>query len=238
VNAPAPLLEARDLQAWYGASHVLQGADLDIAEGEAVGLLGRNGMGKTTLIRTLLGHVRERSGRVVVGGVDLSRARPHQLARAGIAYVPEGRGIFPNLTAHENLVLAARAGPDGRRDWTLERVLTTFPRLAERLAHQGGQLSGGEQQMLAIGRALMTHPRLIILDEATEGLAPQVVAEIWRVIETIRAARIAALVVDRDWRRVARHCDRLVVLQKGRVVLQGAAAQLREGDELAQWLGV
>jgi branched-chain amino acid transport system ATP-binding protein len=237
MGAPV-LLEARAVNAWYGSSHVLHGIDLDVAPGETVGLLGRNGMGKTTLIRTLLGHVRERSGRVAVDGRDLSRARPHELARAGVAYVPEGRGIFPNLTARENLLLAARPGVDGRRDWTLARVLDTFPRLAQRLGHLGGQLSGGEQQMLAIGRALLTHPRLIMLDEATEGLAPQVVVEIWRVIETIRAARIAALVVDRDYRRVARHCDRLVVLQKGQVVAQGPAAALGGSAELAAWLGV
>ncbi|MBL8342351.1 MAG: ABC transporter ATP-binding protein [Rubrivivax sp.] len=232
------LLQARELHAWYGSSHILHGVDLDIGRGETVGLLGRNGMGKSTLIRTLLGHVRQREGRIVVRGHDVSRARPHAVARLGVAYVPEGRGIFPNLSARENLVMAARAGVDGRRDWTLERVLATFPRLAERLGHPGGLLSGGEQQMLSIGRVLMTHPLLIILDEATEGLAPQIVSEIWAVIETIRAQGIATLIVDRDYRRVAAGADRLVVLQKGSIVLEGVAAELREGDRLAQWLGV
>jgi branched-chain amino acid transport system ATP-binding protein len=232
------LLQARELHAWYGSSHVLHGVDLDIGRGETVGLLGRNGMGKSTLIRALLGHVRQREGRIAVRGHDVSRAPPHAVARLGVAYVPEGRGIFPNLTTRENLVMAARPGVDGRRDWTLERVLATFPRLAERLNHPGGLLSGGEQQMLSIGRVLLTHPLLIILDEATEGLAPQIVGEIWAVIEAIRAQGIATLIVDRDYRRVAAGADRLVVLQKGSVVLQGGAAELREGDQLVQWLGV
>ena len=169
MNGDAPLLEARDLHAWYGSSHVLHGVDLRMARGETLGLLGRNGMGKSTLIRSLLGHVAQREGRIVIRGHDMSRARPHEVARCGVAYVPEGRGVFPNLTTRENLVMAARAGVDGARDWTLERVLQTFPRLAERFDHLGAQLSGGEQQMLSIGRALMTHPELIILDEATEG---------------------------------------------------------------------
>jgi branched-chain amino acid transport system ATP-binding protein len=203
-----------------------------------VGLLGRNGMGKSTLIRTLLGHVKQREGRIVIRGRDLSRAQPHEVARMGIAYVPEGRGVFPNLTTRENLVMAARAGIDGRCNWTLERVLATFPRLAERLRHAGGQLSGGEQQMLAIGRALMTNPLMIILDEATEGLAPQVVSEIWRVIETIRGDGIGALIVDRHYRRVAAQAERLVVLQKGQVALTGPAPALRDSPALADLLGV
>jgi branched-chain amino acid transport system ATP-binding protein len=243
MNAPAsrtdaPFIDATGLQAWYGSSHVLQGVDLQIRRGETVGLLGRNGMGKSTLIRTLLGHVPQRQGRILIDGKDLSRARPHQVARAGVGYVPEGRGIFPNLSVRENLVMAARPGLDGRRDWTLERVLATFPRLQERIGHLGGNLSGGEQQMLAIGRTLMTHPELVILDEATEGLAPLIVAEIWRVIGLIANSGMATLIVDRDYRKVAAHSDRLVVLQKGRVVLQGEAEPLRRSDELANYLGV
>ena len=238
MNGDAPLLEARALHAWYGSSHVLHGVDLRIARGETLGLLGRNGMGKSTLIRSLLGHVAQREGRIVIRGHDMSRARPHEVARCGVAYVPEGRGVFPNLTTRENLVMAARAGVDGARDWTLERVLQTFPRLAERFDHLGAQLSGGEQQMLSIGRALMTNPLLLILDEATEGLAPQVVAEIWRVIETIRKDGIAALIVDRHYRKVAAHADRLVVLQKGQVVLAGPAAELRESAAMTQYLGL
>ncbi|HET7866377.1 MAG TPA: ABC transporter ATP-binding protein [Burkholderiaceae bacterium] len=233
-----PILEARGVHAWYGSSHVLHGIDLSMARGETLGLLGRNGMGKSTLIRTLLGHVPQRSGDIRFFGVDASRARPHEVARRGVAYVPEGRGVFPTLSVRENLVMAARPGRDGSREWTQERVMQTFPRLAERHASLGGQLSGGEQQMLSIGRALMTHPELIILDEATEGLAPLVVAEIWRVIGEIRASGIATLIVDRDWRRVLAHSDRALVLQKGQVVMQGRAAEVAADPALAGYLGV
>jgi branched-chain amino acid transport system ATP-binding protein len=233
-----PLLEARGIHAWYGSSHVLHGVDLDIAPGETVGLLGRNGMGKTTLIRTLLGHVRERDGAVRVAGDDVSRAPAHRIAQRGIGYVPEGRGVFPNLTVEENLVMAARPAAPGASGWTRERVLSLFPRLAQRLKHAGNALSGGEQQMLSIGRALLTQPRLVVLDEATEGLAPLVVQEVWRVIEEIRSAGLATLIVDRDYRRVAAHADRLVVLQKGRVALQGPARELLEGGELTPLLGL
>ena len=224
-------LEAQAIHAWYGSSHVLHGVDLTIHRGETVGLLGRNGMGKSTLIRTLLGHVKQREGRIVVNGHDLSKARPHEVARAGVAYVPEGRGIFPNLSVRENLVMAARPGPDGQNEWSLQRVLQTFPRLEERFSNLGSQLSGGEQQMLSIGRALMTHPTLIILDEATEGLAPLIVAD-------IRASGIATLIVDRDYRKVLAHADRALVMQKGQVVLQGTAAALRDDPQLAACLGV
>jgi branched-chain amino acid transport system ATP-binding protein len=234
----APILEATGLHAWYGSSHVLHGVDLAIARGETLGLLGRNGMGKSTLIRTLLGHVAQRAGRIQVFGEDVSRARPHEVARLGVAYVPEGRGIFSNLSVRENLVMAARKGRDGRADWPFERVMETFPRLQERLANLGAQLSGGEQQMLSIGRALMTHPELIILDEATEGLAPLIVAEIWRVIGQIRAGGMATLIVDRDYRRVLAQSDRALVLQKGQVVLAGDAMALRDSAELAGCLGV
>jgi branched-chain amino acid transport system ATP-binding protein len=230
------IVEAVGVHAWYGSSHVLHGVDLRIERGETVGLLGRNGMGKSTLIRTLLGHVAQRSGAIRIAGHDVSRARPHQAARLGVAYVPEGRGVFPNLTVRENLVMAARG--DGRSGWTLERTLATFPRLAERMQHLGAQLSGGEQQMLAIGRALMTQPSLILLDEATEGLAPKVAAEVWAVLEAIRRDGIATLVVDRDYRKVAARSDRLVVLQKGQVVLAGSSAELQRGDALASYLGV
>jgi len=234
------ILDARGLHAWYGSSHVLHGIDLQIARGQTVGLLGRNGMGKSTLIRTLLGHVTEREGTITLFGKDMSRAAPHEVARRGVAYVPEGRGVFPNLTVRENLVMAARpAGVKGRAaaGWTLERVLHTFPRLAERLPNLGNQLSGGEQQMLSIGRALMTQPELIILDEATEGLAPLIVAEIWRVIAGLRATGLSTLVVDRNYRQVLAHSDDAVVLEKGLIVMQGPAAAL-DPTELAQRLGV
>jgi len=232
------LLACRDLHAWYGSSHVLHGVDLAVQRGETVGLLGRNGMGKSTLIRSLLGHVRERQGRITVRGQDLSRAKPHEVARQGIAYVPEGRGVFPNLSVRENLVMAARRSREGTEHWTLDRVLATFPRLAERMTNLGSQLSGGEQQMLSIGRALMTHPDLLILDEATEGLAPLIVAEIWRVIGEIRHSGMATLIVDRDYRKVLANCDRAVVLQKGQIVMQGPAESLRSDSALAGWLGV
>ena len=232
------ILEARGIHAWYGSSHVLHGVDLSIGRGETVGLLGRNGMGKTTLIRSLLGHVRSREGRITVAGDDVSRSEPHEVARRGVAYVPEGRGIFPNLTVRENLVMASRPAASDALSWTLDRVLAAFPRLEARLAHFGAQLSGGEQQMLSIGRALMTQPALVILDEATEGLAPMVVAEVWRMIGEIRAAGVAALIVDRDYRRVGENASRLAVLQKGRVALEGDSATLLEGGALAPLLGV
>ena len=232
------ILEAKDLHAWYGSSHVLHGVAVALARGQTLGLLGRNGMGKSTLIRTLLGHVAQREGSIHFFGRDLSRARPHEVARAGVAYVPEGRGVFPNLSVRENLVMAARKGRDGRNDWPYDRVMQTFPRLQERVGNLGAQLSGGEQQMLSIGRALMTHPELLILDEATEGLAPLIVAEIWRVIADIRASGIATLIVDRDYRKVLAQSDRALVLQKGQVVLQGESAQLQGSSELAAFLGV
>jgi branched-chain amino acid transport system ATP-binding protein len=232
------IVEARDLHAWYGSSHVLHGINVSIKRGETLGLLGRNGMGKSTLIRTLLGHVTQRSGEIRLFGEDASRAKPHEVARRGVAYVPEGRGVFANLTVRENLVMAARLGRDGRREWTYERVMQTFPRLAERQTNLGNQLSGGEQQMLSIGRALMTHPELIILDEATEGLAPLVVAEIWRVVGEIRASGIATLIVDRDWRRVLAHSDRALVLQKGLAMIQGRSEEVAADTTLAGFLGV
>ena len=195
-------------------------------------------MGKSTLIRTLLGPVAQRDGQIRLFGRDVSRAKPHEVARLGVAYVPEGRGVFPNLSVRENLVMAARPGRDGRRDWPYERVLDTFPRLAERLSNLGAQLSGGEQQMLSIGRALMTHPDLIVLDEATEGLAPLIVADIWRVVGDIRAGGIATLIVDRDWRKVLARSDRALVLQKGRAVLQGSADAVAASAALSGYLGV
>ncbi|CAN5560545.1 ABC transporter ATP-binding protein [soil metagenome] len=232
------ILEAHAIHAWYGSSHVLHGIDLNIARGETIGLLGRNGMGKSTLIRTLLGHVTQRDGHIALFGQDASRAKPHEVARMGVAYVPEGRGVFPNLSVRENLMMAARRGRDGRNDWSYERVLETFPRLKERLTNLGAQLSGGEQQMLSIGRALMTHPELIILDEATEGLAPLIVRDIWNVISAIRASGIATLIVDRDYRKVLSQSDRALVLQKGQVMLHGSAHEVTQSPALAGYLGV
>jgi branched-chain amino acid transport system ATP-binding protein len=238
MAAGDPILEARGIHAWYGSSHVLHGVDLTIGRGQTVGLLGRNGMGKSTLIRTLLGHVTQRDGRIHLFGQDMSNARPHDVARRGVAYVPEGRGVFPNLSVRENLLMAARPARDSRSGWSYERVMATFPRLAERVNNLGNQLSGGEQQMLSIGRALMTQPELVILDEATEGLAPLIVADIWRVIGEIRASGIATLIVDRDYRRVLAQSDQALVLQKGQSVLAGASATLRDSEQLASFLGV
>jgi branched-chain amino acid transport system ATP-binding protein len=235
----APIVEARELHAYYGASHILHGVGFAVRAGEAVGLMGRNGMGKTTLIRSLVGHVPPRRGQVVINGQDMTGAAPHLIARQGIAYVPEGRAIFPNLTVRENLVMAARPGANGQRDWTYERVLETFPRLKERLSHGGQQLSGGEQQMLSIGRALMTNPILLILDEATEGLAPMIAQEIWRIIRFIREAGIAAIIVDKNFAAVTDLTDRNVILVKGRAVFEGSAGEIRnQPDLLHQHLGI
>ena len=196
-------------------------------------------MGKSTLIRSMLGLVKPRHGEVWVCGTPMTGAEPYLIARQGIAYVPEGRGIFPNLTVHENLVMAARAGPEGRRDWTYERVLATFPRLAARLENGGWKLSGGEQQMLTIGRALLTNPDLLILDEATEGLAPMIAHEIWRIIGEIRANGIATLIVDKNYAAVTTIANRSVILVKGRVVFEGdSAALLAQPDLLHRHLGV
>ena len=233
------LLEAKGLHAWYGSSHVLHGVDLAIARGQTLGLLGRNGMGKSTLIRSLLGHVTQREGRIAFFGQDASKAKPHQVARLGVAYVPEGRGVFGNLTVRENLVMAARPPRDARSGWSYERVLQTFPRLQERLSNLGAQLSGGEQQMLTIGRALMTNPDLLILDEATEGLAPLIAREIWNIIKTIRASGIATVIVDKNYAAVMALADRSVVLVKGRVVFSGESRELADNEELMhRFLGV
>ncbi|MEN9515745.1 MAG: ABC transporter ATP-binding protein [Burkholderiales bacterium] len=233
-----PILNAQGIHAWYGSSHILHGVDVHIARGETMGLLGRNGMGKSTLIRSILGHVSQRDGRVYLFGKEVSKCRPHEIARLGVAYVPEGRGVFPNLSVRENLIMAARPVQGRSRGWDLDRVLQTFPRLAERINNLGAQLSGGEQQMLSIGRALMTQPDLIVLDEATEGLAPLIVAEIWKVISTIREDGIATLIVDRDYRKVLAQSDRAMVLQKGQVVLSGTSGALRDNPELASYLGL
>jgi branched-chain amino acid transport system ATP-binding protein len=237
------MLSIDALNTHYGDSHILRGVTLSLNAGTSMGLLGRNGMGKTTLIRSVMGYVKPTSGAVRWGDAnqakDVTAVAPERMARLGIGYVPEGRGIFPNLSVRENLVMSARAGVDGEKDWTLERVLATFPRLSERLNFGGQQLSGGEQQMLSIGRALMTNPRLLILDEATEGLAPLIVAEIWRVVSAIRATGISTLIVDRNYRAVLAHTDVAVVLEKGLVVMSGTSGELTaKHAELAGLLGV
>jgi len=223
----APIIEAAGLHAYYGASHVLHGIDLSLRRGETVALLGRNGMGKTTLLRSLLGLTPPRRGTVRIGGRDMAAARPDRIARAGVAYVPEGRGIFPTLSVRENLMLAARPGA-----WDVGRVLAAFPRLAQRLDHGGGQISGGEQQMLAIGRALVTNPSCVLIDEATEGLAPLIARDIWATIASIRDAGIASIVVDRNLAALSAIADRVVILAKGLVVFAGTPAELAAQPEI------
>ncbi|MCC6609304.1 MAG: ABC transporter ATP-binding protein [Burkholderiales bacterium] len=233
------LIEAKGIHTYYGASHILHGVDFSVRRGETVGLMGRNGMGKSTLLKSMLGLVRPREGEIRVKGRDMTRAAPHAIARAGIAYVPEGRGIFPNLSVRENLVMAARPGSDGNLDWTFARVAETFPRLAERMRHGGGQLSGGEQQMLTIGRALMTNPDILVLDEAAEGLAPLISREIWNIIRRIKEAGIATVIVDKNFNAVSAIADRTQILVKGATVYDGPSAELRAQPELrARYLGV
>ena len=232
-----PLLEARALHSYYGASHILHGVSMSVGRGETIGLMGRNGMGKSTLIRTLMGLVRPKHGSVLVNGLDMTAAPTHLIARQGVAYVPEGRAIFPNLSVRENLVMAARPGRRG--DWVYERVLKTFPRLAERRNHGGDQLSGGEQQMLTIGRALMTNPELLILDEATEGLAPLISREIWSIIREIRESGMATIIVDKNHAAITAVSSRNLILVKGRTVFEGTSGELRaRPDILQKHLGV
>jgi len=229
-----PLIEATGIHTFYGRSHILHGVDFTIQRGETIALMGRNGMGKTTLLRSLLSLTPPWQGEVKINGRLMTGAKPHLVALQGIAYVPEGRGIFSTLTVREHLVMAARTGRDGRRDWTFRRVLETFPRLAERLQHQGAQLSGGEQQMLTIGRALMTNPDLLILDEATEGLAPLISREIWAIIRLIRASSIAAIIVDKNFAAVSAVADRTVILVKGLVAFLGTTSDLKARPEIRQ----
>jgi len=233
------LIEATGLHSFYGPSHILHGVDFAVRPGETVALMGRNGMGKTTLLRSLLGLTPPSAGTVRIHGLAMTRAKPHLVARQGIALVPEGRGIFATLNVREHLVMAARAGRGGRRDWDLPRVLDIFPRLSERLDQGGALLSGGEQQMLTIASALMTNPDLLMLDEATEGLAPLVARELWSIIGRIRAAGIATVIVDKNFAAVAAIADRVTVLVKGRVAFAGTAAQLKaEPEILHRHLGV
>ena len=241
------LIDARGVNTYYGASHVLRGIDFSVARGETVGLMGRNGMGKTTLLKSIMGLVQPRSGSVAIMGRPMTGRAPYEIALMGVAYVPEGRGIFGNLSVLENLRMAARAGTSeaararaaAGQDWNYERVLGTFPRLKERLGHGGQQLSGGEQQMLTIGRALLTNPDVLILDEATEGLAPLIARDIWRICALIRASGISSVIVDKNWRHVTQVTDRNVILVKGQVACTASSAELHaRPDLLEQYLGV
>lgn len=233
------LIDARAIHTYYGASHILHGIDFTVAPGETIGLMGRNGMGKSTLLKTLIGHVKPRSGSIRVMGRDMTGRPSYEIAQLGVAYVPEGRGIFGNLSVEENLKMAARPNPRGERAWTYERVLETFPRLGERLRQGGQQLSGGEQQMLTIGRALMTNPDVLILDEATEGLAPLIARDIWSICSLIRESGISSVIVDKNWKHVTQITDRNLILVKGQVVFAGTSDELRAKPQLLeQYLGV
>jgi branched-chain amino acid transport system ATP-binding protein len=236
------LIDAHCLNTYYGASHILRDVTFAVAPGETIGLMGRNGMGKSTLLKSIMGLVQPRSGTVQVMGKSMTGRAPYEIARLGIAYVPEGRGIFGNLSVKENLVMAARAGASDaararalkKQDWNFDRVLETFPRLKERLSHGGQQLSGGEQQMLTIGRALMTNPDLLILDEATEGLAPLIAREIWRICGLIRESGISSVIVDKNWKNVTQISTRNVILVKGQVVFNGSSGELIAKPEILE----
>jgi branched-chain amino acid transport system ATP-binding protein len=228
------MLAVRDLETAYGPSQVLFGVNLEVGTSQVVSLLGRNGMGKTTTVRSIMGIARPKAGHITFDGKAMNGLPSYRIAQAGLGLVPEGRQVFPNLTVRENLVATARKGP-----WTLERVLNLFRNLRERQGHYGNQLSGGEQQMLAIGRALMTNPRLLILDEATEGLAPLIRAEIYRSIERLKTDGLSILVIDKDVSALTQVADRHYVLEKGRVVWSGSSAELKADRNVQhRYLGV
>lgn len=234
--ANASLLAVRELNAWYGESHILHGVAFDVAAGEVVTLLGRNGAGKTTTMKSIMGIVGRREGSISLDGLETIRLPSNRIAHLGIALCPEERGIFSSLNVEENLLLPPKVKDGGL---TLEQIFTLFPNLKERLSSQGTKLSGGEQQMLAIGRALMTNPKLLILDEATEGLAPLIATTIWRTIRTIRDGGIATVIVDKHFAMLAELADRCVILVKGRKVFDGSPAELAAQPGLReQHLGI
>lgn len=234
------LLEVRALETFYGRSQALFGIDFDVCQGEVVGLMGRNGMGKTTTIRSIMGLTRPQRGKVRIGGIELQSQPTYEIARAGVAIVPEGRQVFRHLSVREHLLMVRTPRQhSGTKAWTLERVYELFPRLQERESNLGTQLSGGEQQMLAIGRALMTNPRLVLFDEATEGLAPLIRAEIWSAIRILKSQGMSILLVDKNLPDVAALAERMLVMEKGRIVWSGAS-QVLCGDPQLQhrYLGV
>jgi branched-chain amino acid transport system ATP-binding protein len=234
-----PLLEVDAIETAYGTSQVLFGVSLAVRAGECLTLIGRNGMGKTTTVKSIMGLLAPKAGRVTMSGAQLQGRPSYQVARAGLGLVPEGRQIFPNLTVRENLVATAGNRHRAAQPWTIDTVYKMFPRLQERERNLGSNLSGGEQQMLAIGRALMTNPRLLILDEATEGLAPLIRAEIWACLQRLKDSGLAMIVIDKNIGPLLRLADRHCVLEKGRVVWQGSSAELRNRpDVLHQYVGV
>jgi branched-chain amino acid transport system ATP-binding protein len=233
------LLQVRDIEAHYGSSQALFGVSFDVHAGELVTLIGRNGMGKSTTVKTVMGMMAPRAGTIRFADASIEGRPSYQVARAGLGLVPEGRQIFPNLSVRENLVATARGRTGDRPPWTLERVYAMFPRLEQRSTNPGGNLSGGEQQMLAIGRALMTNPQLLILDEATEGLAPLLRSEVWRCLEGLKAAGLSLVVIDKNLGPLLRLADRHYILEKGRVVWSGTSAELRaQKDALHAYIGV
>ena len=233
------MLKVRNLRASYGASQVLHGVDLDVAAGEVVTLLGRNGMGKTTSVSSMLGILESREGEIELEGRRIDQMPSHQVAKLGIGLVPEGRQIFPNLSVRENLVATAANRLSAANPWTLKRVYEFFPRLSERESNMGNQLSGGEQQMLAIGRALMTNPKLLILDEATEGLAPLIRLEIWKCLDRLKAEGLSILVIDKNVAALTRLAERHYILEKGRIMWTGTSAELQANEDLQhRYLGV
>ena len=235
----APLLELRDVETSYGLSRVLFGVSLVVGSGEMVSLMGRNGMGKTTTVRSIMGLTRAASGSIRFSGGEIVGLPAYRVAKLGVGLVPEGRELFPNLTTRENLVATASDRSGAAEPWTLERVFALFPRLAERTGSMANLLSGGEQQMLAIGRALMTNPRLLILDEATEGLAPLIRDEIWRCLEKLRAAGQSILLIDKNVGAIARIADRHYFIERGRIVWSGTSRELAKSPGVVhRYLGV
>ena len=233
------MLELDGVEAGYGSAQVLFGVSFSVDAGACVSLMGRNGMGKTTTVRAIMGQLPLQGGRITRFGMDDSGRDPFELARAGIGLVPEGRQVFTNLSVRENLDTFFRPARDGDTIWTMDSVLDLFPRLRERLGHSGNNLSGGEQQMLAIGRALMTNPRLLVLDEATEGLAPIIRQQIWECLAMLKHAGQSILVIDKNITALARLADHHCILEKGRVVWQGDSAALTADPDLtSRYLGV
>ncbi|MCP5266638.1 MAG: ABC transporter ATP-binding protein [Burkholderiaceae bacterium] len=228
------LLEVRGLQAGYGGSQVLFGLDFAVGHGQVITLLGRNGMGKSTTVKCLSGMLRPGAGSIVFGGTEMSRQPPHRFGRAGVGLVPEGRQVFSDLSVRENLVATASMRNAGDAPWTLDRVYALFPRLAERERQLAGKLSGGEQQMLAVGRALMTNPRLLILDEATEGLAPLIRLEIWQCLDRLKGDGLAMIVVDKNLKPLLPLADRHYVIEKGRIAWEGDSNELQASPEVIE----
>ncbi len=236
-----PMLKVEDIHTYYGDSYVLQGLSLEIAEGQVMAVLGRNGMGKTTLIRSIIGFTKPRTGKVTFDGADITALQPHEIVKLGVALVPQGRRIFPSLTVMENLLLGEKEGAadGGEESWDTDRVLALFPRLKERLRNMGNQLSGGEQQMLAFARSLMTNPKMLLLDEPTEGLAPLLVRAMGETLSKLKESKLAILLVEQNMKFALASCDYVHVLNRGRVVHSSTPDELAANEEIkSRFLGV